>query len=63
MTRPSRFVRLSIATALFASLPILATPASAADRLYRHRVHDRAEDVRDRRENRRDHPGGRARSA
>ena len=54
MTRPSRFVRLSVATAVFAALPILATPAAAADRLHRHRVHDRAEDVRDRRENRRD---------
>jgi hypothetical protein len=54
MTRPSRFVRLFVATALFASLPILSTPAFAADRVRGHRVRDRAEDVRDRHENRRD---------
>ena len=53
MIRPSRLARLLIATALFASLPILSTPAFA-DRAHRHRVRDRAEDVRDRREDRRD---------
>ena len=55
MLRPSRtFRRLFIATALFAALPILSTPAFANDRPHRHRVRDRVEDVRDRREDRRD---------
>jgi hypothetical protein len=55
MTRPSRFVRLFVATALFASLPILATTAFATDRLNRYHARDRAEGARDRREDRRDH--------
>ena len=48
---PTRIVRLAVATALFASLPILSTSASA-DPVTRHRVRDRVEDRFDRRENR-----------
>ena len=54
MTRPNRFVRLFVATALFASLPILSTPAFAADPVGRYPVRYGGKAVRDRREDRRD---------
>ena len=62
MTRPSRFVRLFVATAVFASLPILSTPAFAADGLPLSRPRSRRGRARSTRGSARS-PGGRARSA